>query len=646
MIKMQLRSNYTLLLLLLFSFQLLQGQNGDPRIEKLRTQFDLLKVDNPGLDNTVELSVNSVSLQEFIRGIANANDLNISVDKGLDLQIVNNFSNVTVSDVLLFLAKKYQLDMEFIGNIISISQYEEVQESPVEEKEKELLISYEASGDFLNLDLSNDPLEKVVKKITDVSGKNVVLAPKLSGRNVSVYIKAMPFQSAIDKFAFANGMEVTTTEDGFFLLSEKGNDQNAANNASRNSRNRNNNSAAKQREPIEGLLLEAENSSSISISAEDASIDEIIKSLLAELDVNYYLYSTLQGNKTLNLNKATLEEVLENLFEATTYTYKKVNGIYLIGERKAEGLRKTTVYQMQNRSIEEISNYIPADLKKEVEVKEFVDLNSLVISGSVPLTEELVEYLEEIDQVVPVVAIDVIIIDYRKNRSISTGLSAGLGTEPSGPTNGSILPEANFSFSASSLNNIIGNINDRTSINLGKVTPNFYFSIQALETDGIIRVRSTPKLATLNGHEASLSIGETEYYIEESNNVIGSQNPQNIITRRYQQVKADLSVTIKPFVSGNDQITLEISVEQSDFTERISAEAPPGSVTRSFTSMLRVKNNEVILLGGLEEKTTNNSGSGLPFIARIPVLRWIFGKRTKSKSKSQLNIFIKPTVIY
>ena len=99
-------------------------------------------------------------------------------------------------------------------------------------------------------------------------------------------------------------------------------------------------------------------------------------------------------------------------------------------------------------------------------------------------------------------------------------------------------------------------------------------------------------------------------------------------------------------MSGNDQITLEIEVEQSDFTERISENAPPGKVTRSFTSMLRVKDGEIILLGGLEEKSTNNSGSGLPLLARIPVIKWLFGNRTNSKGGSQLNIFIKPTVLY
>jgi type IV pilus assembly protein PilQ len=400
------------------------------------------------------------------------------------------------------------------------------------------------------------------------------------------------------------------------------------------------------RQKVDGLYLEVDNSGNIQIAAENIALDEIVKALAAELKLDYYLMASLQGNTSLNLKTGNFEEVLLNLFESTPYTFSKTGGVYLIGERKAEGLRKTVVYQLQNRSIGDLISFIPANLTKELELKEFTDLNSLVISGSVPQTQELIQFLEQIDQVVPVIAIEVIIVDYRKNRSVSTGITAGLGTEPSGPTSGRIVPDAQFSFSSASLNNLIGNINKGSTINLGKVTPNFYLSIKALETDGVLKVRSTPKLATMNGHEATLKIGNTEYYINEQTIFQGTLSPQTLNNRTFVPVNADLAITIKPFVSGNDQITMEISVEQSDFTERITEDAPPGKVTRSFTSMLRVRDGEIILLGGLEEKTTESSGSGLPLLARIPVIKWLFGNRTKGKSSSQLNVFIKPTVIY
>ncbi len=132
------------------------------------------------------------------------------------------------------------------------------------------------------------------------------------------------------------------------------------------------------------------------------------------------------------------------------------------------------------------------------------------------------------------------------------------------------------------------------------------------------------------------------------NNVINSGNTNPTVTQsqQYKDLSADLLITINPQVSGDEQITMSIGVTQSSFTERISQTAPPGKLNRDFQSLIRVKNGEMIMLGGLEESSNSNSGSGLPLISRVPILKWIFGNRTKSKSENKLTIFIKPTIIY
>lgn len=100
-------------------------------------------------------------------------------------------------------------------------------------------------------------------------------------------------------------------------------------------------------------------------------------------------------------------------------------------------------------------------------------------------------------------------------------------------------------------------------------------------------------------------------------------------------------------VSGDGNITLNINVLQSDFNgERIDPEAPPGINSREFTSTIRVSDKDVVILGGIEETSKNNSGSGVPFLARVPVIKWLFSKRTRTASKSKLSVLIKSTIIY
>ncbi|MHC5954149.1 hypothetical protein ACYTX9_09555, partial [Streptococcus pyogenes] len=77
----------------------------------------------PGLNEKVDISVSGVSVQEFLRGLAESNNLNISVDPTLSFRVYNNFTNEKVYNILLFLAKEYDLEIRFVGTIISFYKY-------------------------------------------------------------------------------------------------------------------------------------------------------------------------------------------------------------------------------------------------------------------------------------------------------------------------------------------------------------------------------------------------------------------------------------------------------------------------------------------------------------------------------------------
>ena len=100
-------------------------------------------------------------------------------------------------------------------------------------------------------------------------------------------------------------------------------------------------------------------------------------------------------------------------------------------------------------------------------------------------------------------------------------------------------------------------------------------------------------------------------------------------------------MTITPIVSGDEQVTLSIDYTQSGFTGKISETAPPGTQTKTFKSMIRVKNGEMILLGGLEEKSKDKSGSGIPFLSRIPIIKFFFSSRSEKKEKSKSELIEK-----
>jgi len=627
-----------LTLLFCFAFCLFQlAIIAQDRFIIIEQSLNELVQESPGLNEKVELSVSNVGVQEFIRGLAIAHNLNISVDPGLRGSVVNNFSNVSVSEVLLFLCKQHDLDIEFIGSIMYFSKHIAPKPEPAVYVPKKVKIHYDAKTDFLSIDFRKDSLEIVAREITKISFKNVVLAPDLEGKLVSVFIQNRPFDNTLDKMAFANNLVITKTEDNFYLIEKK-------ETASIRTTGRRPITKRIGRKGGGQLDIKVVDGEFLNVNAFDVPIADVIATVSSELFVNYFLFSEPKGNTTLFIENATYEEFLNYLLNGSNFTFKKQENVYLIGERKLEGLRTTEIVQLQHRTVESLIKYIPPELKQDVNIQEFTDLNSLILSGSHPKINEIKQFLKDIDKIVPVILIEVLIVDAKKFSFIKTGINIGTGTPPNSTQ--SILPGLDYTFSTQTINNLINSFNGFGIFNLGKVTPNFYISLSALEDAGIIEISSTPKLSTLNGKEATLSIGETEYYLETTNNVIGTQNPQNIITQSYKSLSADLTITIKPIVSGDDQVTLDISVKQSNFKEKQAEFAPRGQETKSFKSVIRVKNEEMVLLGGLESQTRTNTGTGTPVLSRIPIIKWFFSSKTRNKDNRKLNIFIKPTIIY
>jgi type IV pilus assembly protein PilQ len=221
-----------------------------------------------------------------------------------------------------------------------------------------------------------------------------------------------------------------------------------------------------------------------------------------------------------------------------------------------------------------------------------------------------------------------------------------MGVSDSVRTGGTLLGGIDFTFGARDINRFITQIGLNNIFNIGRVTPNFYLSLRALESNSNIDLRQTPKLSTLNGHSASLSIGSKRYYLVKTQNVLGSLNPQTVVTEQYIPVEANLSIDIRPFVSGDEQVTLNIDIDISDFLGSTPLNVPPPSASSKFRSIIRVKNEEMVVLGGIERNEKSEEASGTPFLSRIPILKWLFSSRTKVNAKTVSVVFIKPTIIY
>ncbi len=608
----------------------------------IETKLDYLSSEYPGLEELSEIKVNQVGLREFITGLGSNHQVNLTVDPEVQETISYNFKKVSVSDVILFVCREYDLTLEVTGSIIHLKK-RPIPPPPPQPKKKKVLpkVSFIDSSGLVSLDLRQDTLQNVLKEISRLSEINVVTKPEFQDKQITLFINNETVESALHKISFVANLELFKSDEYGYYIEEP--PRKPIEDYAETSRLRGSSGLNKKN----GIWFSARTGLQFDVAASDITFVDLLDHVSNELGVTFIMKDKLEGTTSFYLENVTFEGFLTLILDGTAYGFTRSDDVYIIGNETEGPLRKSELFKLENRTIENLQELIPKSMLENVDMVEYPDLNGFILSGGSNDIRRLKSILRELDQVVPVINIEVLIVDINKSRSTSAGIRAGIGGENvPASTTGTLSPGFDFTFNSTSVNNLVNSFNGLGVINIGKVTPDFYLSMSAAESDGLLSTKSTPKLATLNGHEANLRIGRTEYYLEVQNNIIGAQNPTVATSQNFKSVSADLSVTIKPTASSDNQVTMSIEVSQSDFTERINETAPPGTVDRTFRSIIRVKDGEMVVLGGLENTTKERTGSGIPFLNRIPVLRWIFGYRTSKKEKSRLNIFIKPTVQY
>lgn len=633
------------LLFILFLFSLISipfGAKAQNFTESLlRTKLDSLSVTSKGLNNTFQLNVSGLPLSELVNSIALENNLNISIDPVLNNAVSYNFFDAKVKDVLVFLYEHFDIEYRFVGNILAITKREVKKEIPQPKIEKKIDVKYNPSNEFLSVDLKNDSLYKVMKEISSLSGKNIVISPDVRDKPITGYFLNRPYDQVIQMTAKANGLESSIDESGITYISAPTKPEKTT--------TAQGGSTFRPATDFEqtGVQIKKNEFGTLDLIANNAEMADIIKYASQELLTPYFFYNKPEGKASFQLQNVTFSEILNLLFVGTKYAYREDNKLFLIGENKSEGIRVTEVVRMENRTIENVKASIPKELIQDLDVNEFTELNALIVTGPARKAAELKTFLSSIDVVVPLVQIDVMIVISDRTSSVKTGMKLGLGDKPT-VTSGTVFPNLDVNLGASTLNSILNTINGFGFVNLGAVTQNFYASLQLLESNGVIDVESTPKITTLSSHQATVSIGQTTYYQEQQVNFQNTVVNQGVLTSRiWKSVDANLTVKIKPFVSSDGNVTMDITLTNDDFDgSKVDPTAPPNATKQTFESVIRVQNGDVVLLGGLDKKRNSNSGNGTPLLARVPVIKWLFSSREKSKSKYKLHIIIRPTVTY
>jgi len=174
---------------------------------------------------------------------------------------------------------------------------------------------------------------------------------------------------------------------------------------------------------------------------------------------------------------------------------------------------------------------------------------------------------------------------------------------------------------------------------------NFPGGVQAalhlLDTYGNAKVISNPHLAALDNQKATIKVGN-RIPINQQTLVGGTTNA---VTTTAQYIDTGVLVQVTPHINAGGLVTLEVDAEVSTPGTTSDPNTAPPINTRSVQTLLAVPTGQTMVMGGLITENSTNNSTGLPGLARIPIIGGLFGTQTLEKDRTELILFITPRVV-
>jgi general secretion pathway protein D len=291
----------------------------------------------------------------------------------------------------------------------------------------------------------------------------------------------------------------------------------------------------------------------------------------------------------------------------------------------------------------------------EISVWADTQTNAIVVNAPPKMMRALMQIVDKIDIRRAQVLVEAIIVEVIADKSNELGVTWAIeGT-------GSNTPIAVTNFPGS-MNGVVqlgaaagGGATDPSSlidagitIGVGRLSDSgvsFAAILSALEGNADTNIISTPSIVTTDNEEATLNVGQEVPFVTGSysntGSVGGAVNPFQTIQR--EQIGVKLAIT--PQINEGNSMVLEISQEISSLAQSAGEAVDLITNQRIVETTVIVEDGEILVLGGLLEDVLRESNQSVPILGNIPLLGNLFRSRKTEKVKTNLMIFIRPTIL-
>jgi type IV pilus assembly protein PilQ len=389
----------------------------------------------------------------------------------------------------------------------------------------------------------------------------------------------------------------------------------------------------------------------ISVEVRDTPIRDVINLIAEQSGANIILSNDVDGTISLKLRQIPWDQALLMAMKTKNLGYVRQGSILRIApyealQKETEAARRVSDAQKAAEPLR--VKIIPVSYAKvdalEKQIIPFLTLNrgrvvgdtrtnSVVVTDTPEVLERIQNLVRTLDTPPLQVLIEGKVVEARETFGREVGVNWGfsgqdvdmggkLFNNQTTVTNGRLeVLGLNSSFRFGTFD-VFGDLNATLSL---------------FEREDLVHVVSSPRVVALNNEQASIVQG-TNIGVQQITQTAG----QTTLTTSYQPVEMRLEVT--PQVTSESDIILTLNIKREFASNRINNQSPDINRREAKTKVL-VRNGQTAVVGGVYQADTNDVENGVPWLRNIPVLGWLFKKKSISNEKSELLVFLTPRIL-
>jgi len=391
----------------------------------------------------------------------------------------------------------------------------------------------------------------------------------------------------------------------------------------------------------------------ISIDFRNTPVDDVIRIMAEQADVDIVKSPKVIGNVTATLTNVPLEEALSNILAAHGYGYVTGRNLIRIAPleeiAQAEERLDNKIYHITYADVEQVEKALKKFISKRGSLSASLATSHIIVTDTESNIKAIDTFIDEIDRITPQVLVEVRIYDITSTdtldlgvewnagqRTTFTGGVAGdVGTNPSGEIN---------PFTTGLFSNPTEMTESAASglLRFGWLNPNLDIDVvlKAQQENAVAKLLANPRILVLDNGTALFDIVTEEPYVERT--ISGDVITETI---KFKNIGVKLEVT--PHVTREGMVRLHIEPEFSIVVRYATVQGAPVPVvdTRKVDTIALVKSGHTVVLGGLRKKDISTQINKIPLLGDLPLIGGLFRFEGESTAVNELVVFITPKII-